>query len=206
MIITSFLFFLAGFIFIGVLSYFAHRNTSRDYLLASSNVKPWLVALSAIATTNSGFMFVGMIGFTYSYGLSSIWLMIGWITGDFIMSFFIHARLRETTGTTQTSSYGGALAKWTGIEFKKLRTLIGILTVIFLGTYAAAQLNAGSKALYVLFGWPYETGAIIGAIIVLVYCIAGGIRASIWTDAAQSFVMFIAMASILFISYQTIGG
>ena len=34
----------------------------------------------------------------------------------------------------------------------------------------------------------------MGAVLVAVYCFAGGIRASIWTDAAQSMVMIVAMS------------
>jgi sodium/proline symporter len=41
------------------------KNTPADYLIASGNVKPWLVALSAVATNNSGYMFIGMIGYKY---------------------------------------------------------------------------------------------------------------------------------------------
>ena len=40
------------------------------------------------------------------------------------------------------------------------------MTLFFLGLYAAAQLNAGSKALHALFGWHHYTGALIGALIV----------------------------------------
>ena len=28
-------------------------------------------------------MFIGMIGVTYLTGLASVWLMIGWLIGDF---------------------------------------------------------------------------------------------------------------------------
>ena len=63
------------------------------------------------------------------------------------------------------------------------------VTLVFLGAYASAQLSAGSKALQVLFGWEYAVGAVIGAVIVLIYSFSGGIRASIWTDVAQSLVM-----------------
>ncbi|MGB0454067.1 MAG: hypothetical protein ACPGJV_10170 [Bacteriovoracaceae bacterium] len=38
-----------------------------------------MAALSAIATSNSGYMFIGMIGYTYTSGLQSIWLMVGWM-------------------------------------------------------------------------------------------------------------------------------
>ena len=57
-----------------------------------------------------------------------------------------------------------------------------------------------------LFGWPQATGAIIGSVIVLVYCIAGGIRASIWTDAAQSAVMLAAMLLLFITGIHGLGG
>ncbi len=93
-----------------------------------------------------------------------------------------------------------------GTDYRTLRIVAGIITVVFMGTYAAAQLNAGSKALHVLFDWDYAAGAVIGAIMVLLYCFAGGIRASIWTDAAQSFVMIIAMGLLFAVAVTKTGG
>lgn len=206
MIVASFIFFLLIFVVIGLLSALKSRGNNNDYLVASSSIPPWLVALSAVATNNSGYMFVGMIGFTYTVGLSSIWIMIGWIVGDFIASGYIHKKLRIATEKHDLISFGGVLSRWHGQDFQKLRFVVGVITVLFLGTYAAAQLKAGSKALHVLFSWDYSTGAIIGSIIVFLYCMAGGIRASIWTDAAQSFVMIIAMGMLLFFSVGELGG
>jgi sodium/proline symporter len=206
MVIFSFCLFLCLFIGIGLLSVFKAQKNNADYLLAGSDIKPWLVALSAVATNNSGYMFIGMIGFTYTTGLSSAWLMIGWILGDLVASLFIHKKLRNVTGAQEALSFSGVLARWYGTEYKKLRFISGLIVVIFLGTYAAAQFKAGSKALHVLFGWDYSTGAIIGAVMVFLYCMAGGIRASIWTDAAQSFVMIIAMTALLVFGVQEVGG
>lgn len=70
MILYSFLFFLVCFTLIGVASYFFRQKTTGDYLLAGSQMKPWMAALSAVATNNSGYMFIGLIGFTYMVGLS----------------------------------------------------------------------------------------------------------------------------------------
>ncbi len=204
--ITSFIISLFIFIIIGVLSTIANKNSNEDYLLASSSVKPWLAGLSAVATNNSGYMFIGMIGYTYMYGISSIWLMIGWVFGDFVASLFVHRKLRIITENKQVLSFAGALSKWGDFNYTKLRAYLGFVTLVFLGVYAAAQLAAGSKALNVLLGWNYEVGAIIGAIIVLLYCFAGGIRASIWTDAAQSFVMIFAMGLLFITSFDKIGG
>ncbi|OED34216.1 sodium:proline symporter [PVC group bacterium (ex Bugula neritina AB1)] len=204
--IISFIFFLSIFICIGVLSTLANKHTNQDYFLASQGVKPWLVALSAVATNNSGFMFIGMIGCTYTQGLSSIWLMVGLIGGDFIASFFIHKKLRVKAQNERVLSFAGVISKWGNFNYTKLRAYLGTVTIVFLGTYAAGQLNAGSKALHVLFGWDYKLGAIIGAIILLLYCFSGGIRASIWTDAAQSFVMIFAMGLLCIVSIIKIGG
>lgn len=151
-------------------------------------------------------MFIGMIGFSYTVGLASIWMMVGNVLGDLIASLFIHKRLRIATEKSDTLSFAGALSSWNGTNFKVLRFIGGLITVIFLGTYAAAQLNAASKGLHVLFGWDYAVGAIIGAAMVLIYCLAGGIRASIWTDVAQSCVMFIAMVIMVYVSVDAVGG
>lgn len=206
MVVASFLAFLGLFVVIGLFSLKQSRRTSIDYLLAGHNMQPWLVALSAVATNNSGYMFIGMIGFTYSTGLSSVWMAIGWVLGDFVASMLIHRPVREMTERHGVHTYGGLLSHWHDTNYTVLRFIVGIITLLFLVTYAAAQLSAGSKALHVLFGWEDYIGAVIGAAIVLIYSFAGGIRASIWTDAAQSVVMIVSMTLMLYITIDNLGG
>ncbi|MBT7668496.1 MAG: sodium/proline symporter, partial [Bdellovibrionales bacterium] len=128
MIIYSFLFFLLIFVLIGVSSTFKSKKSNSDYLMAGHDIPPWLAALSAIATNNSGYMFIGMIGYTYTSGLQSIWLMIGWILGDLVISFFVHKKLRIITGKENLLSFGGVLSRWQhGTDFRKLRMLVGVI-------------------------------------------------------------------------------
>ena len=94
MIITSFIVFLLVFVAIGVASTLRSDKSSADYLVASRTVSPWLVGVSAMATNNSGYMFIGAIGYTYASGLESIWVMFAWMAGDFLASFFIHKKMR----------------------------------------------------------------------------------------------------------------
>ena len=190
----------------GSLSVLKKKNTSLDYLLANQEIKPWLAAISAIATSNSGYMFIGQIGFTYIYGLQSVWLMFGLIFGDFISSLFVHKNLRKKSQELKVVSFANLVSKWHGSNYKYVQLFGGVIILIFLSTYAAAQLNAGSKSMHILFGLDYRLGAIIGGIIVLLYCFSGGIRASIWTDAAQSLVMVIAMFLMVFFGIKELGG
>lgn len=203
---VAFISFLLGFTLIGLASMKQSRGTRHDYYLADSSIKPWLVGLSAVATNNSGYMFIGVIGYTHATGLAAVWLMVGWILGDFLSSLFVHRRLRMASESTDEVSYAGVLANWYGDRNLRLQRVIGLISLLFLLTYAGAQLVAGSKALEVLFGWPGWTGAVMGAVMVVLYCFAGGIRASIWTDAAQSLVMITAMALLLCVAVAALGG
>jgi len=165
-----------------------------------------MVALSAVATNNSGYMFIGMIGYTYIAGLSSMWIQVGWIVGDFMMSLFIHKKVRCLSQEKNIVSFSSILSNWTGDNYKILRMICGVITIIFLSIYAAAQLKAGSKALFVMLDWEYYIGAIMGAFIVLLYCFSGGIRASIWADSAQSFLMIAAMGILFITAIDQSGG
>lgn len=201
----SFLLFLLAFTAIGISSIRKSQGSRKDYYLASHSVAPWLVGLSAVATNNSGYMFIGVIGYTYTTGLGAIWLMVGWITGDFLASLYIHRHIRLTTESTGEASFAAVLSNWHG-RFPVLQRAAALISVIFLISYASAQLLAGSKALHVLLDWPLWAGSVIGAVLVMAYCYAGGIRASIWTDAAQSFVMVLAMGLLLITAVDHLGG
>ena len=204
--LASFILCLCIFLLVGIASSFFRRNTAQDYYLASRSVSPWLVGLSAVATNNSGYMFIGVIGYTYTVGLSAGLLMLGWILGDLLASLYVHKKMRRMALQHDQSSYIGALHQWAMFGGSRFRVVAALIALVFLLAYAAAQLVAGSKALQVLLHWPAWSGAVLGAVLVMAYCLAGGIRASIWTDAAQSLVMVAAMALMLFSLVDTLGG
>jgi sodium/proline symporter len=203
--VASFVAFLVLFTVIGVASARHRAETPDDYLLAGRSVPPWLTALSSVATNNSGYMFIGQIGFAYEVGLRSVWLALGWIVGDLMAWAFVHRRVRERSGELDARSVPSLLGARDG-RGRAIVIVAALLTLVFLGVYAAAQLKAGSKSLHVLFGWNETVGAVLGAVIVVVYCFSGGIRASIWTDAAQSMVMLVAMAGLLVYAFVAVGG
>jgi len=206
MTLFAFIACLAVFVAIGLSSMRHAKPTDKDYYLAGRSVHPSLAGLSAVATNNSGYMFIGVIGFTYTTGLAAIWLMVGWIAGDFLASLFVHRRLREATAATDEVSFSAVMAKWAGGDFRAWRIIAAVLSIAFLGAYAAAQISAGGKALQGVLGWTPESGALISAGLILAYSAVGGIRASIWTDAAQSAVMLFAMALLLVVAVAGRGG
>jgi sodium/proline symporter len=149
-------------------------------------------------------MFIGAIGFTYVYGYAAVWLFFAWIAGDYLSWMLVHKRLRALSETRDSHSVAGFLAHDGKGYDRRLQILLGGLTIVFLSLYAAAQLKAGGKALEATLHWAPSTGIIIGTIMVIAYSYAGGIRASIWTDIAQSTVMIAAMLLLVIVCHRDV--
>ncbi|MBF2067103.1 MAG: sodium/proline symporter [Calothrix sp. C42_A2020_038] len=204
-VVATFIGFLGLILGVGVYSSAFKRNTTDDYILASRDVNPWLTALSAMSTGQSGLLFMGQVGFAYKIGISAIWLVIGWAIGDYIAWLLFFKRLRQVSEETNSYTVSEFLAQ--GIKGKRWISLLsGVIIVAFLGAYAASQLVAGSKALSAVFGWNYYLGIILGAVIVSIYCFSGGVRAEIWTDAVQGVVMICSLLLLLVVAIVNCGG
>lgn len=182
------------------------KASAADYFLASRSVPPWLVGLSAVATNNSGYMFIGLIGYTHAVGLQSVWLMVGWITGDLLASKIAHERMRDEGERVHANGIISLLARWGGQHHRHWQILAAVVSVLFLSTYAAAQISAGGKALEGMLDIPMAVGMSMVALVVIAYSIAGGMRASIWTDAAQSLLMVVSMLVLLWTTVAHLGG
>ncbi|WP_299323436.1 sodium/proline symporter [Parasphingopyxis sp.] len=206
MIEGVFLACLALLLVIGLAANRRAKATEKDYLIAGSNQPAWLVAVSALATLNSGYVFTGFVGFVYVVGLQAIWLSIGWIVGDFMASLFIYRQLRGASGRTSGLTFVSVLAGWHNPMFRRWRLIAGLITLVFLTSYAAAQISAGGKALFATLDIPVALGSTLTVALLLAYCFKGGIRASMWTDAAQFAVMFISMSILAWISLDFVGG
>jgi len=206
-VVGTFVLFLVSFTVIGALASRVKKASPEDYLLASRDVSPWMAALSAVSSNNSGYMFIGLIGFTFRVGIQAAWITFGWILGDLLTWFWVHRRVRAQSEAVGAASVPALLATEPGGRVSRpISVVAGVLTFVFLGGYTAAQLQAGSTTLHALFHWPMWVGSVLGIAIVTIYCMSGGIRASIWTDAAQSIVMIGAMSLLLLMCALEVGG
>ncbi len=202
-ILLSFLFFLSIFAGVGLASMRVKEDTTDDYLVAGRGMHPALAALSAVSTWNSGYMFIGAVGFTYLMGYNIIWMAIASTLGQLIAWAWLYKFIHEEGQERNIRSLSSLVAEKAGAPEAKLAA---VLSVLFLSIYAAAQLTSGGKALFVMLGWDELIGILIGFVLVVAYCYAGGIRASIWTDAVQSCVMIVGSLILCWIALGKVGG
>ena len=171
-VIISFIFFMTIFAGVGLASMRVKKDTTDDYLVAGRGMSPSLAALSAVSTWNSGYMFIGFIGFTYTLGYPVAFLAFMSTLGQLVAWMWLYKFIQKEGRERGVRSLSSLVAEKAGAPEAKLA---GILSVLFLSVYAAAQLTSGGKALFVMMGWPEVVGILIGFVLVVAYCYAGGI-------------------------------
>ncbi|MCH1540760.1 MAG: sodium/proline symporter [Candidatus Poseidonia sp.] len=202
-LLLSFLLFMGFFAGVGLASMRVKEDTTDDYLVAGRGMHPALAALSAVSTWNSGYMFIGFIGFIFIQGYSAIWIALVSTIGQLVAWIWLYKYIQKEGETRGIRSLSSLVSSTAGSPEAKVAA---VLSVIFLSIYAAAQLTAGGVALKTMLGWSEIIGILIGFVLVVAYCYAGGIRASIWTDAAQSCVMIIGSTILCVVALKSTGG
>ena len=140
LLLASFLLFMFFFAGVGLASMRVKKDTTDDYLVAGRGMHPALAALSAVSTWNSGYMFIGFIGFIFVNGYSAIWIAAVSTIGQFVAWIWLYKFIQKEGDERGIRSLSSLVSNTTGSPEAKVAA---VLSVIFLSIYAAAQLTAG---------------------------------------------------------------
>ena len=193
------LFSLTGLIFLlVVLLTFAVTFVARKHStlseggVADENLNKWLVGLSAGATANSGFIVTAGVGLGYVYGVQWILLPLAWLLGDIVFWLFFPHKINEYGRKAKAHTLTELVTHNLNPSWVKAVSLIvGLIVILCLGGYTAAQWLAGQKFLNGAFGIsPLPSLFLIGSLIVG-YTAIGGFRGSIYADSFQAIVRLI---------------
>lgn len=206
--IVSFGFFLVIFLGIGAVAAFFSQDTESDYLLGDRAFGRVAVGLSAGATSNSAWITIAGVGAAYSLGISALLMPVAFFGGDFLFWRFFSDKINRISveGDLKTvpELLSSSIAKKRGQEI--VRCIVAIIMLIFVGTYICAQFYAAAKTLNVFFGVNESLGIFLAAGAILLYCTTGGLRASIWTDIVQAFVVIFVALGMFIVALNAGGG
>ena len=132
-ILLSFLLFLGFFAGVGLASMRVKQDTTDDYLVAGRGMHPALAALSAVSTWNSGYMFIGFIGFIYLMGYSAIWIGVISTIGQLVAWAWLYKFIQKEGNERGLRSLSSLVAEKAGAPEAKLAA---VLSVFFLSIYA----------------------------------------------------------------------
>jgi SSS family solute:Na+ symporter len=173
-------------------------KTSDDYLVAGRS----LGLMVLVGTLTAGWLgagtIVGYSSLVYNAGFGAVWWAVGGLMGAFII-VLIAKRLRR-------------LAQYTVPDLLELRyspsaRLLGAIPVILAFTAIVGyQMKAVGYVLEIVIGINAETGLIIGASVVILYTVLGGMYSVAYTDVLQYFLLFIGLLFAAPIAFNAAGG
>ncbi|MBR5302263.1 MAG: sodium/proline symporter [Clostridia bacterium] len=207
-ILIAMIVYMAIVIGIG-LAYAKRANQNSDeYYLGGRSLGPWVTAMSAEASDMSGWLLMGLPGVAYWCGLAdAAWTAIGLAIGTYLNWLVVSKRLRrysERAGNAIT------LPEFFSNRFRENKKIILLLSaafiLIFFTVYAASCFVTCGKLFSTLFGAPYVSMMILGAVFVLLYTILGGFLAESASDFMQAIVMIVALTVIVALSTAQAGG
>lgn len=196
--------YLVGLLAIGA---WASRKvkSSEDFIVAGRNLGFWLLTLMIVASICSGMTILGTSGLGYIGGWPTIWEQIFVpLSAAFVILVYgtkLHA-VSEQMGYITVQDY---LAQrfYSQRGLRGLSAVAGILVSLI---YLVGQYVAISMVLSWMLKISYTDALLIGAIIVMIYTILGGLYAIAWVSLVQGLLIIIGVLAVSPFIIQSAGG
>ncbi len=182
-------------------------NSESDFFLGGQGLGAWTAGLSYSASTSSAWVLLGFTGIVFTKGVVGLWLVPGIFMG-YIMTWSVMGRRLNA----ETSKHGHI----TAIDFLKhdldgnWSRIVGIICALMIlfcfVFYISSQFQAAGNALTEVFDMNSAKAIILGAAIIITYCLLGGFWAASITDALQALVMMMACILVPIAAVSAVGG
>lgn len=171
-----------------------------DYSVAGRNVPMSLLFATLAATIIGGGATIGRVSLVYETGLIAIIAVLAVVLVHLLSGWFIAPRMRELN---RVYTIGDVMGYYYGPIGKGLTT---VLSFIYCVGLFGTQILAMGRILEAVTGWGVIQMSVAATIITILYTLAGGMWAVIYTDAIQFIVIVLAVATATLVGYTKIGG
>ncbi|MCC6781378.1 MAG: sodium/proline symporter [Planctomycetes bacterium] len=193
-----------------VLGIVAQRRThsQSEFLLGGRALGPFLAAISASASSSSVWTLLGVSGFAYAQGLLALWLFPACVGGFCLNWFLVAPRIRRLSRDDGSlTAIQLLLGRQRGAGFTTPRLVAVAIVAFSLTCYVAAQFRGAGKSFAASFeGLNEDHAVVIGALVVLLYTVAGGLWAVSLTDTVQGSLMALAALALPLMALVEVGG
>jgi Na+/proline symporter len=188
---------------IGVWAARQTRNAA-DFFVAGKRLGVWTMALASMASTLSGFIFIGGPGLVYSLGMGAVYLVLPTAVTSALGAWVLGKRMRMLGEVRGAMTVPDAI----GIRYRSPAAQGVSAVAILVATvgYTATNLLALGVVLSSLTGWPLGVSIWLGTAVVFAYSVSGGILAGIYTDLFQGTLMAVASMAVFVKAIGTGGG
>lgn len=178
-------------------------RVSGDFFVASRALPGSMVFATILAANVGAGSTVGATGLGYRHGLSAWWWSGSAAIGCLVLGLVVAPRMHRLAVEHGFFTMGDFL------EWRFDRTVRVLISgVLWLGTLAllAGQLIAMAWAFEVIAGLPRVAGALLAAVILVLYFSGGGLMASAWVNLIQLATLLVGFAFALPFAWSAAGG
>src|SRR5690606_30745232 len=186
-------------LYIGV-AIWSKAGSTKEFYVAGGGVSPLANGMATAADWMSAASFLSMAGMISFSGYLGSQFLMGW-TGGFVLLALLLAPYLRTFGIFTVPDFIGER------YYSQTARVIAVICALFISfTYAIGQMKGVGIAFARFLEVKFETGVLIGIVIVMFYTVLGGMKGITYTQVAQYCVMIFAyLVPAIFISLYVTG-
>src|SRR5271156_1632696 len=175
-------------------------NTGEDFFLAGREMTAWIAGLSFLSANLGALELMGWAGAAYQYGiLAAHWYWIGAIPamlflGIVMMPFYYISKTHSVPGYLQLR-FGEGARGLSAVSF-------ALMTILMSGV----NMYAMALVMKTVLGWNISFSIWVGAAVVALYVMLGGLRSAIINEVLQFVLIWAGAAMIPLLGLVEAGG
>jgi cation/acetate symporter len=193
----TFIFTAITFAIYAIIAVKTRAKTTKDFYVAGGGVHPVANAMATAADWMSAATFISLPGIFSFMGYDGAVYLLGGSGGFVLLAMLIAPYLRKFGKFTLPDFIGDRYYSTTA-------RAIALICALFISfTYLAGQMRGIGVVFSRFLEIDIDTGVVIGACIVLIYSVIGGMKGITYTQVAQYCILIFAfMVPIIFLSIQ----
>jgi SSS family solute:Na+ symporter len=185
--------------------YYRSNKDADDYYVGGRNQGSWHIGLSVVATDVGGGFSIGLGGLGFIMGIAGSWMLLTGLIGAWLSAVFLIPRVSAFSRQYKPLTFPQLFDFFYN---RRVALVAGIISAIGYTGFTSSQLLAGAKLASATFeDLSLSYALIIMGVIAVVYTVAGGLKAVIYTDTIQWIIL---LSGLIFIGiplgYFAVGG
>jgi SSS family solute:Na+ symporter len=202
--IVVFVVYFIAMLGVGFYFYFKNKSTD-DYYVGGRNMGAWHIGLSVVATDVGGGFSIGLGGLGFIMGVSGSWMLLTGLIGAWISAVLLIPQVNRLSKKIPLLTFPQLFKyHYNG----NVALLAGLISGIGYIGFTSSQILAGAKLASATF--PVLTlnqALLVMGVIAVVYTVAGGLKAVIYTDTVQWIILMVGLIFIgIPLGYTAVGG
>ena len=176
-----FFLFTGGIVVFGC-SFFNKKLSADEFTSAGRSLPGWVVGMSIFATYVSSISYLGYPGNAYSSNWNAFVFSLSIPIASYFAAKYFVPFYRSQGSVSAYSFLEEKFGTWARLYASACYLLTQIARMGSILFLLALPMN-------ILMGWDIQTVIVVTSIAIVIYSMLGGIKAVIWTEAIQGFIL-----------------